>query len=378
MITKIATKKARAQFFEDMYNSSGISVSSTLTPEKPKRLCDMNLPSPRIGPNSPAMDKAEGKVEHLTKQIEEKERLNKSLDSDVSSLNRSLEQEAREVTAPQSEMHEEVICGKVEMSTVQTSHSHTQQTLVQTQETVTSTEETIMETKESIETNLVMTTEAVGGSGSCLPQEALLEASIVEEVQEDLTEAAPKENVEESIVEEVKQDLVEAAVKEDTSDEEVEEEEVKGLLKVQEILSASSDQEALDETLPSNARLEPVAAEPAQEDTDEEEQTKEQDEEVGEVNEVNDTEDQAVEPSSLESVGTDDEEESAKHVENGDEDESREDVINTGGDSDEEEGASTDEGYDEEKKAGGALGLGKALRRDDVGTEEQSESVQED
>ena len=45
---------------------------------------------------------------------------------------------------------------------------------------------------------------------------------------------------------------------------------------------------------------------------------------------------------------------------------------------DDEGGASTDEGYAEEKKAGGAEGLGKVLRREDVNTEEQSESVQED
>ena len=57
VVAKLAQKKARAQFFEDMYNSSGISVSSSLTPEKPKRLCDMNLPSPRIGPGSPTLDK---------------------------------------------------------------------------------------------------------------------------------------------------------------------------------------------------------------------------------------------------------------------------------------------------------------------------------
>ena len=57
VVAKLAQKKARAQFFEEMYNSSGMSVSSSLTPEKPKRLCDMNLPSPRIGPGSPTMDK---------------------------------------------------------------------------------------------------------------------------------------------------------------------------------------------------------------------------------------------------------------------------------------------------------------------------------
>ena len=57
VVAKLAQKKARAQFFEEMYNSSGISVSSSLTPEKPKRLCDMNLPSPRIGPGSPTLDK---------------------------------------------------------------------------------------------------------------------------------------------------------------------------------------------------------------------------------------------------------------------------------------------------------------------------------
>merc|ERR1712080_429171 len=92
-VTKLAQKKARAQFFEDMYNSSGLSVTSSLTPEKPKRLCDMNLPSPRVGPGSPQAEKVEGKVELLAKQIEEKEKLNKSLDSDVTSLERRIDNE---------------------------------------------------------------------------------------------------------------------------------------------------------------------------------------------------------------------------------------------------------------------------------------------
>jgi len=68
VVAKLAAKKARAQFFEEMYNSSGISVSSSLTPEKPKRLCDMNLPSPRIGPGSPSMDKP--KVEQIAESVE--------------------------------------------------------------------------------------------------------------------------------------------------------------------------------------------------------------------------------------------------------------------------------------------------------------------
>merc|ERR1712080_84641 len=89
-VTKLAQKKARAQFFEDMYNSSGLSVTSSLTPEKPKKLCDMNLPSPRVGPGSPQAEKVEGKVELLAKQIEEKEKLNRSIDSEVISLNKSI------------------------------------------------------------------------------------------------------------------------------------------------------------------------------------------------------------------------------------------------------------------------------------------------
>merc|ERR1712226_346760 len=92
-VARLAQKKARAQFFEDLYNSSGISVTSTLTPEKPKRLCDMSLPSPRIGPVTPDTGRAESKVGHLAKQIEEKEKLNRSLDSEIVSLNRSMEEE---------------------------------------------------------------------------------------------------------------------------------------------------------------------------------------------------------------------------------------------------------------------------------------------
>merc|ERR1712088_793476 len=99
VVAKLAQKKARAQFFEEMYNSSGMSVSSSLTPEKPKRLCDMNLSSPRIGPGSPTMDKP--KVEQIVEMIEEKEKLNRSIDSEAnSSLNRSMEVESkREVAA---------------------------------------------------------------------------------------------------------------------------------------------------------------------------------------------------------------------------------------------------------------------------------------
>merc|ERR1712088_865050 len=94
VVAKLAAKKARAQFFEEMYNSSGISVSSSLTPEKPKRLCDMTLPSPRIGPGSPTMDKP--KVEQIVEMIEEKEKLNRSIDSEAnSSLNRSMEAEPK-------------------------------------------------------------------------------------------------------------------------------------------------------------------------------------------------------------------------------------------------------------------------------------------
>merc|ERR1719208_351409 len=107
VVAKLAAKKARAQFFEEMYNSSGISVSSSLTPEKPKRLCDMNLPSPRIGPGSPSMDKP--KVEQIVEMIEEKEKLNRSIDSEAnSSLNRSMEAEVKReaVVSPAKEVVE--------------------------------------------------------------------------------------------------------------------------------------------------------------------------------------------------------------------------------------------------------------------------------
>merc|ERR1712055_426533 len=107
VVAKLAQKKARAQFFEEMYNSSGMSVSSSLTPEKPKRLCDMNLPSPRIGPGSPTMDKP--KVEQIVEMIEEKEKLNRSIDSEAnSSLNRSMEAEVKReaVVTPTKEVVE--------------------------------------------------------------------------------------------------------------------------------------------------------------------------------------------------------------------------------------------------------------------------------
>merc|ERR1719266_1160306 len=67
----------------------------------------MNLPSPRIGPGSPSMDKP--KVEQIVEMIEEKEKLNRSIDSEAnSSLNRSMEAEVKReaVVTPTKEVVE--------------------------------------------------------------------------------------------------------------------------------------------------------------------------------------------------------------------------------------------------------------------------------
>merc|ERR1712179_52521 len=106
---------------------------------------------------------------------------------------------------------------------------------------------------------------------------------------------------------------------------------------------------------------------------EEREDAKEQVEVIGGFEEVNENMTAAVEPSSLESVGTDDD---TKVVENGEVkgDFTMKNVIDTGGDSSEEGDASTDEGYDEEKKGGGAKGLRKALKKPD-GTEEVKEAA---
>lgn len=320
-VTKLAQKKARAQFFEDMYNSSGLSVTSSLTPEKPKRLCDMNLPSPRIGPGSPVIDKVEGKVELLAKQIEEKEKLNKSLESDTTSLDRSLDDEmvVKEVME--------------EKPTVSKDH-----------------EEVEKKSREILENILI--------------EETIGEISTIsitnEEVREELIEVTRTETLEEK--------------------EEIVKEEVKGVLEVKSMLDASNDQDALDETLPSTARLEPTAAtQHIEDDHNEEEEMKTKDQvvDVGEIKDVNEIEAAAVEPSSLESVNTDDED--AKVVENGGEEveDTMENVINNGGDSSEEGGASTDEGYDEEKKGGGAEGVKKMLKnKSEVDEYEESASVE--
>jgi len=350
VVGKIAQKKARAQFFEDMYNSSGISVSSSMTPEKPKRLGDMNLPSPRFGPGSPQLEgKVEGQVETVVKKIEEKEKLNKSMDSEVISLNRSFEE---------ASMSKEV---EVEESAVK-------ELLVETPPALQDSDKP-EKLAEFIPENIQETVKEV--------EEVKEDRNILEEVKENLEEAAKSEISEvpaeqRHVEEEVKQDLVEAA--------QSGEEEVKGLLKVQEILERSSEQDPLDETLPSNARLvqDPVAAETVTEESDEED-TKDEVEEIGGVNEVSDIEAAAAEPSSLESVGSNEEEET-KAVENG-ENGGGENVINTGGESSEEGEASTDEGYDDEKNGGGAEGLMKALKKEDntaLDGEKPSESVEDD
>jgi len=337
-VTKLAQKKARAQFFEDMYNSSGLSVSSALTPEKPKRLCDMNLPSPRIGPGSPQTEKLEGKVELLAKQIEEKEKLNKSLEEEVSSLNKSIDSEVVTNVVEEKSV--------VEIGTMET------------------TSEKISEHKQEILEHTSISKQEI----EVTKKEVIEQTSTSEQVIE-VTNKEVLETI--STSSEVKEVTQEDGVEKES--ETVKEE---GILKVKEILESSHDQDVLDETLPSTARLEQpfAAAEHIAQDIEKIEETKEHD--------INDEErivmdTAALEPSSLESVGTDDDDET-KIVENGKEEreDSLDNVINNGDNSSEEEGASTDEGYDDDKK-GGAEELKKILKnKSEVDESETSASLE--
>jgi len=262
--TKIATKKARAHFFEEMYNSSGLSVTSSVTPEKPKRLCDMNLPSPRIGNLSPGEQRSEGRVETLSKLIEEKERLNKSIDSDVISMNKHIAEE--------------------------------------------------------------QAVEAANISPVCENNDKLDNDVIHEEIEKK-SDIYENEIIKETTVEEIKMN------------------------------DQTEEEETLDETLPSNSRLldaSPVT-ESKQFDT-EEEIVKEVIEEAAE-----ERAEAVVEPSSLESVASDDD----TKVDD-DDFEPVENVIIK--EDEEEEGASTDEGIaasDDEEKVG-AAGLRNVLKSDEV------------
>jgi len=70
---KLAQKKARAKFFEDMYN----------TPEKPKRLDLNSMGNNSIVTSTPITDQPVSKVQALIKQVEENESRNSSLSYDV-------------------------------------------------------------------------------------------------------------------------------------------------------------------------------------------------------------------------------------------------------------------------------------------------------
>jgi len=260
-------------------------------------------------------------VELLAKQIEEKEKLNRSIDSEVISLNKSIGDEM--------------------------------------------VKETVNE-KATTTVNHVVDTQ-------------------VDDIAENNQEILGEISEHKSLLDEVKEDLIQST-KEDSFEVEnvIKDQEVKGLLEVKDILEASNDQDALDETLPSSARLETIAVNQFAEDNNTEEEvkeTKDQIEEVGMVKVVNEIEAAIMEPSSLESVDTDeDDDDNTKIVENGNEvvENSAGNVIDTIVDSSEEGGASTDEGYDDEK-SGGAKGLRKALKNADnaeVDDCDQSERVE--
>jgi len=365
-MAKLHQKKARAQFFEDMYNSSGISVTSSTTPEKPKRqLGEINLPSPRFGPGSPAAEQVvESKVEQLVERIEEREKLNLSMDStNTTSLNRSMEVEEQQVKIDRFEEKEVMINRSIEVNEV---------------ETMEMTGTTIVKppTPEMAVRNMEEEEEA---ARVCPPLSELTDQLQAQEVVKDIEEET-RNMQEERDAERVCPEL---SLKSD-DEEEMEEqpntvEDAKeslaamdlGLGKVQDSLEGSVEHDrALDETLPSNARLDTVAP-----SATEEEETKEKVEEVGEVNEVSDIEPTTMEPSSLDSLAADVTGENAKAEENGagEAEENEKHVIDTG-DSCDEGGASTDEGYDDEKK-GGAKGLRAVLNDGDEEVDEDDLST---
>jgi len=332
VVAKLAQKKARAQFFEDMYNSSGISVSSSLTPEKPKRLCDMNLPSPRIGPGSPTLDKP--KVEQIVEMIEEKEKLNRSIDSEAnSSLNRSMEVESKkEVKEAKETVSKEV--------NDDNGSSMVADAAIPKEEI---SEEANIEVKEDLIQAAKEETEDV--------------IDTIEELQEVLEE---KKNIEE--LQEILEDNDIAAGEDDavnvSNDKAWEEAKEEMLENVEEIGSS------MDETLPSTARLQPVE-EPSMQTLEE---AKEEVEEVGEVKEDADDKECSLEK-----------EEETKAMGNG---ELEENVIAASGEA--AEGQSS-EGEEEvvkeeveescrEEKQAGALGLRRELESGDEKEEEEGES----
>jgi len=308
VVAKLAQKKARAQFFEDMYNSSGMSVSSSLTPEKPKRLCDMNLPSPRIGPGSPAMDKP--KVEQIVEMIEEKEKLNRSIDSEAnSSLNRSMEAEPKKEAV------------------------------------VVPVKEVVMETTKETDNDAVSPKEEISEEANIEVKEDLIEAAkeetddvieTIEELQEVLEE---KKNVEE--LQEILEDNDIGDIASNDASKAWEEAKEEMLEKVEEIGT-------MDETLPSTAPLQPL--EPSMQTLEEEREAKEEVEEVGEVKEDVDDKECSLE---------EEKEEETQAMDNG---ELGENVITDSGagQSSGEEDMVKEESCTEEKQ-GGALGLRREL-----------------
>jgi len=350
VVAKLAAKKARAQFFEEMYNSSGISVSSSLTPEKPKRLCDMNLPSPRIGPGSPSMDKP--KVEQIVEMIEEKEKLNRSIDSEAnSSLNRSMEAEVKReaVVSPTKEVVEvatkvvdEVPIKEQDDGSKTSTEAASPKEEISEEANIENWKDGKMEVNDDVLEAAKEETEDVIDTIEEL-QEALEEKKDIEEVQEILEEKdlgdkgdsdglfVDTSNDASKAWQEAKEEMLEK-VEESTMDQ------------VEQV-----EESAMDETLPSNAPLlQPEATMQTFESQQEECEAKEDVvEEVGEVKD--DVED---EQCSLEK-----EEEGVEEKDNG------ENVISGGGlgqTSDEEEKESI-----EGEQQGGALGLRKELQSDE-------------
>merc|ERR1712223_1719525 len=346
VVAKLAAKKARAQFFEEMYNSSGISVSSSLTPEKPKRLCDMNLPSPRIGPGSPSMDKP--KVEQIVEMIEEKEKLNRSIDSEAnSSLNRSMEGEVKReaVVTPSKEVVEvaakvvdEVPIKDQDDGSKTTTEAASPKEEISEEANIENWKDGKMEVNDDVLEAAKEETEDVIDTIEEL-QEALEEKKDIEEVQEILEEKDIGDNGDgDGLFVDTSNDASKAW--QEAKDEMLEKVEESTMDQVDQV---QVEESAMDETFPSNAPLlQPEATMQTFESQQEENEAKEEVvEELGEVKD--DVED---EQCSLEK----EEEEEKDNGEN---------VISGGG----EEGQTSDEEErDEEKESiegeqqGGALG----------------------
>merc|ERR1712223_778595 len=288
VVAKLAAKKARAQFFEEMYNSSGISVSSSLTPEKPKRLCDMNLPSPRIGPGSPSMDKP--KVEQIVEMIEEKEKLNRSIDSEAnSSLNRSMEAEVKReaVVSPNKEVVEvatkvvdEVPIKEQDDSSKTSTEAASPKEEISEEANIENWKDGKMEVNDDVLEAAKEETEDVIDTIEEL-QEALEEKKDIEEVQEILEEKDLGDNGDsDGLFVDTSNDASKAW--QEAKEEMLEEVEESTMDQVDQV---DQEESAMDETLPSNAPLlQPEATMQTFESQQEENEAKEEVvEEVGEV-----------------------------------------------------------------------------------------------